>query len=197
MVEHSIRAMRQANIAVLMIDVNEGVTQQDFKLSLIAAQEGCAVVVVANKFDLLEQDKLTRKEVEENVRHELREVGWAEVVVTSLTEENPVKKITRAILAADKSHCHRSTTATLNMVIRDTVNWRPPPAHKGRKARIYYGTQASIRPPTFVLFVNEPRLFTDEYKRYMKKQLRENIGFGGTPIHLVFRGKPAKVLNDT
>ncbi|GMH36796.1 hypothetical protein BSKO_04669 [Bryopsis sp. KO-2023] len=195
MVEHAMRAMRQANVVVLMVDCEEGVTQQDFRLSLLAAEEGCAVVVVANKFDLVENGD--REEVRENVRAELREVGWAQVVVTSVRDENPVKAITRAILAADRAHQRRITTATFNMVIRDAVNWRPPPAGKnGRKARIYYATQPSARPPTFVLFVNDTNMFSDDYKRYLKKQLRENIGFNGTPIHLVFRGKPSRAVGE-
>lgn len=197
MVEHSIRAIRQATMVILMIDAAEGVTQQDFKLSLLAAEEGCAVVVVANKYDLVDQDAHPRQDVEADVRSHLREVGWSSVVVTSMKEENHVKKITRAILEADNNHRKRVSTATLNMVVKDAMNWRPPPAtRRGKKGRIYYATQPSIQPPTFVLFVNDTKIFTDEYKRFLKKQLRENIGFSGTPIHIVLRGKPTKAMGD-
>lgn len=197
MVEHSIRAMRQASMVILMIDISEGVTQQDFRLSELAAEEGCAVVIVANKYDLVDQGKTSRKDVEEDVKSQLREVGWANVVVTSMKEEGHVKKITRAILEADVNHRKRVSTATLNLVMKDAMNWRPPPATKrGRKGRIYYATQPSSQPPTFVLFVNDPKIFSDEYKRYLKRQLRENIDFDGTPIHLVLRGKPTKAVGD-
>ena len=92
-------------------------------------------------------------------------------------------------------HRKRLTTATLNSVIQEATLWKSPPSKSGRKGRVYYVTQASTRPPTFVFFVNDPKLFPDTYKRYMERSLRDNIGFPGSPIRILWRGKGAKGKN--
>lgn len=97
-----------------------------------------------------------------------------------------------AVLAAGDNHRHRISTATLNLVVQEATAWRAPPTARGtgRKGRVYYATQAAIRPPTFVLFVNDPKLFTEDYMRFMERQLRQDIGFPGTSLRLFLRGKP-------
>jgi len=102
-----------------------------------------------------------------------------------------VSRVLEAVHGAALQHRRRISTATLNMVLREAVAWRTPPSRKGdtRKGRVYYGTQAATRPPTFVLFVNDSSLFHDDYKLYMERQIRQNVGYPGTPLRLYWRGK--------
>ncbi|KXZ52493.1 hypothetical protein GPECTOR_9g537 [Gonium pectorale] len=160
-VERAMRAVRRADVAVLVVDAVEGVTQQDFRLSEMFASEGKAVVVVVNKPGMPS-------------RH--------------------VDDVVAAVLEAGEQHRRRVSTATLNMVLREATQWKAPPTQRGslRKGRIYYATQAGMRPPSFVFFVNDEKLFHDDYRRYMERQLRDNLGFPGSPLRLFWRGKPKR-----
>ena len=189
-VERAFHAVRRAEVAVLVLDASEGVTQQDFRLSEYIAAEGRACVVVVNKWDKIPKTDHTLADFEANVRAELRPIEWANIVFTSALTGQRVKRVLDAATAAAEEHRRRITTATLNMVIQDATGWRAPPSTgSGRRGRIYYGTQAGIKPPTFVLFCNDPKLFADDYKKYMERQFRENIGYPGSPIRLFWRGK--------
>ncbi|GAB4813056.1 hypothetical protein N2152v2_000102 [Parachlorella kessleri] len=190
-VERAFRAVRRCEVAVLVIDASEGITQQDFRLSEYVAAEGRACVVVVNKWDTVKvKTDRSIKEYEDNVRAELRPVEWANIVFTSATTGQRVKRVLDAATASAEEHRRRVSTATLNLVLQDAVGWRAPPSTgSGKRGRIYYATQAGIKPPSFVLFVNDPSLFPDDYKKYIERQLRENIGFPGTPLRLFWRGK--------
>lgn len=195
MVSNSIRALRRSNVAVLVIDCFEGVTLQDFKIVELVRREGCGLVIVANKYDLLDSKDWDKNTVRSVLKDQLREANWAKIVITSLIKEKPVRAISKAILEADANHSKRINTSTLNQIIQDAVHFRQPPASKkGKKGRIYYANQPSTRPPTFVLFVNDGSLFDDSYKRYMEKYLRENIDLDGTVIKVFFRGKSERDL---
>jgi GTP-binding protein len=191
MVERSFRAIRRAEVAVLVIDATEGITQQDFRLAEYIAAEGRACVIAVNKWDLVpDKNNSTLADFEANVRAQLRPIEWANVVFTSAKTGQRVKRILEAATAAAEEHRRRITTATLNLVLQDASAWRAPPSTgSGRRGRVYYGTQAGIKPPTFVLFCNDPLLFADDYKKYMERQFRENVGFPGTPLRLYWRGK--------
>lgn len=190
-VERAFHAVRRAEVAVLVIDASEGVTQQDFRLSEYVAAEGRACVVVVNKWDKVpDKGDRTLSEFEANVRAELRPVEWANIVFTSALTGQRVKRVLDAATAAAEEHRRRITTATLNMVIQDATGWRMPPSTgQGRRGRIYYGTQAGVKPPTFVLFCNDPKLFPEDYRKYMERQFREQIGYPGSPLRLFYRGK--------
>lgn len=193
MVNRSLRAMRECNIAVLMIDCYEGVRLQDARIIEQAQQEGCGLVVVANKFDLLNHDDWDKPTVKAILKNQLRQADWAHIVVTSLKDENPLKAVSKAILAVDANHSRRLTTSSINMIIQDAVHFRSPPASpNGKRGRVYYSSQVSSRPPTFVLFVNDSALFEETYTKYLEKYLRENIDLSGTPIRIVYRGKTEK-----
>jgi GTP-binding protein len=190
-VERAFRAVRRAEVAVLVIDATEGITVQDFRLAEYIAESGRACVVAVNKWDAIPaKTGTTLSDFEANVRAQLRPVEWANVVFTSARTGQRVTKVLDAATAAAEEHRRRITTATLNLVVQDAVGWRSPPsAGSGKRGRIYYGTQAGVQPPSFVLFVNDPKLFADDYRKYMERQLRENIGYPGTPLRVYWRGK--------
>jgi GTPase len=191
-VERAFRALRRAEVAVLVIDATEGITQQDYRLSEAIAAEGRACVIVVNKWDLVpKKTDTTIIDFEANVRAELRMVEWANVVFTSAKTGQRVKKVLDAVTASAEEHRRRISTATLNMVLQEAAAWRAPPSTGlGKRGKVYYGTQAAIKPPTFVLFVNDPNLFSEDYRKYVERQLRENVGFPGTPLRVYWRGKP-------
>lgn len=196
-VERAFHAVRRAEVAVLVIDATEGVTQQDFRLSEYIAAEGRACVVVVNKWDMIPKAEVTVADMEANVRAELRLVEWANIVFTSAKTGQRVFRVLDAATAAAEEHRRRITTATLNMVIQEATGWRAPPSTgSGRRGRIYYGTQTGVKPPTFVLFCNDPKLFADDYRKYMERSFRENIGYPGSPIRIFWRGKTNQTTVD-
>jgi GTP-binding protein len=188
-VGRALQAMKRADVVVLVIDGTEGPSQQDFVLAERATQEGCAIVLCINKWDLVDKDTHTMNKYTDDMRLKLRVFEYAEIVYTSALTGQRIQKILDAAQVASENHRKRLTTATLNSVVQEATLWKLPPSRNSRKGKIYYITQASIRPPTFVFFVNDPKLFPDTYRRYMERQLRENIGFPGTPIRLLWRGK--------
>ena len=185
----ALQAMKRADVVVLVIDATEGATQQDFVLAERAVQEGCALVLCCNKWDLVDKDTYTMNSYTDDLRSKLRVFEWASIIYTSALTGQRITKILDASYEASVIHKKRLTTATLNAVVQDATLWKAPPAKANKKGRIYYTTQAAIRPPTFVFFCNDPKLFSDTYKRFMERQLRKNIGFHGTPIRLLWRGK--------
>ena len=189
-VGRALQAMRRADIVVLVIDAEEGPSQQDFVLAERAAlQEGCALVLCVNKWDLIDKDSFTMTQYTATLRSKLRVFEWASVVYTSALTGQRVQKMLDAAAEASVHHRKRLSTATLNAVVQEATLWKGPPSRGGRKGKVYYVTQASTRPPTFVFFVNDPKLFPETYRRYMERSLRENIGFPGTPVRILWRGK--------
>ena len=194
-VGRALQAMKRADVVVLVIDATEGASQQDFVLAERATQEGCALVLCINKWDLVkDKDTYTMNKYTDEMRLKLRVFEYAEIVYTSALTGQRIQKILDAADIASVNHRKRLTTATLNSVVQEATLWKLPPSRNSRKGKIYYITQASIRPPTFVFFVNDPKLFPETYRRYMERQLRENIGFPGTPIRLLWRGKGVEKL---
>ena len=184
------RAMRRADVVALVLDAKLGATEQDFRIASLAASEGCALVIVVNKWDTVpDKDGTTIVTYEKNLRVTLRDYPWAPVVFTTATTGQRIGAILRAAAGVGEEHSRRVSTGTLNAVVRDATAWKAPPARSGRKGRVYYATQAAVRPPTFVFFVNDPELFPESYVRFLERSLRDNIGFKGTPIRLLLRGK--------
>jgi GTPase len=190
-VERAFRAVRAAEVVVLVIDATEGITQQDFRLAEYIAAEGRACVIAVNKWDAIAgKTATTLAEYEANVRAELRPVEWANIVFTSAKTGQRVARVLDAATAAAEEHRRRITTATMNLVLQDATGWRQPPSSgSGKRGRIYYCTQAGIKPPSFVMFCNDPKLFPEDYHKYMERQFRENVGFMGTPLRIFWRGK--------
>ena len=189
-VGRALQAMRRADIVVLVVDAEEGPSQQDFVLAERAAtQEGCGLVLCVNKWDLIDKDSYSMNEYTKTLRSKLRVFEWASVVYTSALTGQRIQRVLQAANEASVHHRKRLSTATLNAVVQEASLWKSPPSKGGRKGKIYYVTQASTRPPTFVFFVNEPKLFPETYRRYMERSLRENIGFPGSPVRILWRGK--------
>ncbi|PRW61158.1 GTPase Der [Chlorella sorokiniana] len=194
-VERAFRAVRRSEVAVLVLDAGEGVTQQDFRLAEYIAAEGRACVIAVNKWDTIpvKTDK-TLADYEADVRAQLRPIEWANIVFISAKTGQRVKRVLDAATAASEEHRRRITTSTLNLVLKEAQGWQMPPSSgNGRRGRIYYGTQAGIKPPSFVLFCNDTKLFPDDYRKYIERQFRENVGFPGSPLRLFWRGKQGRM----
>jgi len=189
-VQRAFAAVKRADIVVMVVDAGQGITEQDFKLAEYASQQGVGCVVVINKWDTVEKETSTMNDYEADYRSQLRAVPWAPYVFTSALTGQRVKNIIGAVLDVGEQYQRRITTGVLNVVLQEAVGWRTPPSKKnGKKGRIFYATQAGTKPPTFVLFVNDTDCFQEDYRNYIEKQLRQNIGFQGTPIRLFWRGK--------
>lgn len=190
-VNRAFRAIRRSDVVALVIDALDCVTEQDFRLGERIAREGKACIIVVNKWDTVpNKDATSTVWYDRDVRERLRCLDWAPTVYCSASSGQRIRKILEAAVAAGTERCRRLPTATLNQVIRDAVALKQPPTGRGgKKGRIYYCTQAGVRPPTFVFFVNDADLFPEMYRRYMEKQLRLNVGYPGTPVRLLWRSK--------
>ncbi|KAH7442246.1 hypothetical protein KP509_03G078300 [Ceratopteris richardii] len=190
-VNRAFRAIRRADVVALVIDAMACITEQDWKLSERIVKEGKGCVIVVNKWDTVpDKDHKSTVHYEQDVREKLRGLEWAPIVYTSAIDGKRVTKILDAAIEVEKERSRRLTTAILNQVVHEAMALNPPPRTRGgKKGRLYYCTQAAVRPPTFVFFVNEAQLFPDVYRRYMEKQLRSNVGYRGTPIRLLWRSK--------
>lgn len=191
MVNRAFKAIRRSDVVLLLVDVNEGAAEQDRKIADRVAEEGRACVILANKWDLVdEKDNKSYKDTVDTVRERLACIPWATVELISAKDRQRTGKVLQLVDAAREQHQRRVSTAVLNEVLRDAVEWHKAPGNRGGKqGRIYYCTQVSSRPPTIAFFVNDPRLFTDNYRRYMEGKFRTALGFGGTPIRILWRGK--------
>ena len=142
-----------------------------------------------NKWDVIDKNSYSMNEYTKSLRSKLRVFEWASVVYVSALTGQRVQKVLAAAVEASTHHRKRLSTATLNAVVQEATLWKSQPSRGGRKGKVYYVTQASTRPPTFVFFCNDPKLFVETYRRYMERSLRENIGFPGTPVRILWRGK--------
>lgn len=183
----TLRAIDRSDVVLMLIDAVEGVTEQDKKIAGYAHEAGKAAIIVVNKWDLIVKDNQTTERYKANVRQELAFLHYAPLVFISAKTGQRVTRICEMIEDAASQYFLRLATAMINTVIRDAVNINPPPTDKGKRLKIYYVTQTSVKPPTFIFFVNEPELMHFSYKRYLENRLREAFGFEGTPLRLVIK----------
>ena len=189
-INRSFKAIERSDVCVLVIDALDGVTEQDQRLAGRIEEDGRACVVVVNKWDAIEKDSHTLPAMEKELRAKLYFLDWAPMLFTSALTGQRVQSIFALALLAVEQHRRRVSTSVVNEVLTEVLSWRTPPASRGgRQGKLYYGTQVATRPPSFTLFVNEPKLFGDTYRRYVERQIRESLGFEGTPIKLFWRGK--------
>jgi GTP-binding protein len=189
-INRAFKAIRRADVVLLVLDAIDGVTEQDQKLAGRIVEEGRACVIVVNKWDAIEKDSYTIYEHEGHLKARLNFVEWVDTSFVSALKGQRVEKILDLVNAAAEQYQRRVSTSVINEVLEEAVGWHSPPAtRQGRQGKIYYGTQVSSRPPTIALFVNNPELFKDNYRRYVEKQFRQGLGFTGTPIRLLWRGK--------
>ena len=180
-------AIEKANVCLLMIDATEGVTEQDEKIAGIAHEAGKGVIIVINKWDLVEKETNTMQKYKKNVYDKLAYLDYAPILFISAVTGQRVDKLFELINEVDKQNSQRISTGMLNDVLSDAIAITQPPSDKGKRLKIYYMTQVSIRPPTFVIFVNSKELMHFSYVRYIENHLRKQFSFKGTPIHMIIR----------
>lgn len=183
----SLRAIDRADVVLMLIDAAEGVSEQDKKIAGYVHESGRASVLVVNKWDLIPKDGKTSLRYTETMRQELGFMQYSPVVFLSALTKQRVSRIPEVVKYVAEQHAMRVSTSLLNQVVRDAVGINPPPSDRGRKLKIYYATQASVKPPTIVFFVNDPELMHFSYLRFLENKLREAFGFEGTPLKLVVR----------
>ena len=187
MIVRTVGAVERADIAVLVIDAKEGVTEQDAKIAGIAHDRGKAVVIAVNKWDAVEKDDKTIYKFTENVRNILSFMPYAEIVFISALTGQRLNKLFETIDVVRESQDRRVGTGALNEILAEAVAMQQPPNDKGRFLKLYYITQVANRPPTFVIFVNDKELAHFSYIRYIENQVRETFGFKGTPLKFIVR----------
>lgn len=188
-VMRSLRAVDRSDVVLMVIGADEGVTEQDKKIAGYAHEGGKGVILVVNKWDLIEKDDKTSLRFTETLREELGFLQYAPVLYASALTKQRVHRVTDLVKYVADQQAMRVQTSVLNQIVTDATSINPPPAHKGRRLKILFATQANIKPPTFVIFVNDPELMHFSYLRFLENKLRESFGFEGTPLKLVVRGK--------
>lgn len=182
-------AIERADVCLIMLDAREGVTEQDTKIAGLAHEAGKACVIVVNKWDLVDKDHKTMERITGEIRQGLAFMTYAPILFISALTGQRVGKLFELIVSADHQSAMRITTGTLNNVLVDAQTRVQPPTDKGRRLKIYYMTQVGVRPPHFVAFCNDARLFHFSYRRYLENCIRNTFGLSGTPIVLSIRQK--------
>ena len=185
----AVAAVERCDVAILLIDANEGITDQDTKIAGIAHERGRAAIIAVNKWDVIEKNDKTMNQYLKDIGNELAYMPYAPKVFISALTGQRIKRMLELIQTVYQNHALRISTGLLNDVLIEATAMQQPPADKGRQLKLYYMTQVSIKPPTFVIFVNDRELFHFSYRRYIENQLREAFGFVGTPIHFIVREK--------
>ncbi len=188
-VVRTLSAIDRSNICVLVIDATEGVTEQDTKIAGYAHDNGKAIIIAINKWDLVNKDNKTHNEFVKDIRDDLGFILYAPIVFISAITGQRVGNLLETIRVVNNNYNLRIKTGVLNDIINEAVLMNQPPSDKGVRSKIYYGTQVSVRPPKFVIFVNHKELIHFSYVRYLENQIRNHFGFVGVPIQLEFREK--------
>ena len=187
MIVRTVSAVERADVVVMMIDATEGVTEQDAKIAGIAHDRGKAIIVAVNKWDEVEKDDKTMYRFTERVKDTLSFMPYAEILFLSAKTGQRIPKLFETIDIVNENHAMRVATGVLNEIMTEAVAMQQPPSDKGKRLRLYYITQVSVKPPTFVIFENDKELMHFSYTRYIENQIRETFGFKGTPLHFIIR----------
>lgn len=185
----SLRAVDRSDVVLMVIDAIDGVTEQDKKIAGYAHEAGKGIVLVVNKWDLYDKDNTSTLRYTENLRRELVFMQYAPVVFVSAMTKQRIHRLPEVIHYVAEQNAMRISTSVLNQVVEDAIAINPPPTEKGQRLKILYATQVKIKPPTFVIFVNEPEIMHFSYQRYLENKLREAFGFEGTPLQMIIRCK--------
>jgi GTP-binding protein len=189
-INRAFKAIGRSDVVLLIIDALDGVTDQDQKLAGRINDEGKACVIVVNKWDAIEKDSYTIYDYTADVKSRLMFVEYAPIIFVSAVTGQRVEQILERVDIAYEQHKRRVPTAILNEALNEAVTWHAPSTSRGGKqGKVYYCTQISDSPPTIILFVNDPHRFNDNYKRYIENQFRKTLGFDGTPLRFIWRGK--------
>ena len=183
----SVAAIRRCDVALLLINAEDGVTEQDTKIAGLIHEEGKCVVIIVNKWDLIEKETGTFEKYQKEVLSALKFMDYAPVLCISAKSGQRVNTVFQTVKAVYETSCRRITTGVLNDVLNDAMNALQPPIQGTRRLKIYYATQCDIQPPTFVLFVNDETLMVFSYERYLENYFRKTFDFTGTPIRFILR----------
>lgn len=188
----TVSAVERCNVAVLVIDAEEGITDQDTKIAGIAHERGKGMIIVVNKWDAIEKDDKTIYKFTEEIRQKLSYMPYAELLFVSAKTGQRLNKLFEMIDMVIENHSLRISTGVVNEIVTEAVALNQPPSDKGKRLRIYYVTQVSVKPPTFVIFVNDKELMHFSYTRYLENKIREAFGFRGTPLKFIIRERKEK-----
>jgi len=188
----TVTAVERCDVAVLVIDATEGVTEQDAKIAGIAHERGKGIIIAVNKWDAIEKDDKTIYKFTNKIRDTLSYMPYAELIFISAKSGQRLPKLFEMIDAVIENHALRVQTGVLNEILSEATAMKQPPSDKGKRLKIYYITQVSVKPPTFVLFINDKELMHFSYTRYIENQIRDTFGFRGTPIRFIARERKEK-----
>lgn len=183
----AMRAIDISDVVCVVLNAEEGIREQDKHVAGYAHEAGRAIVIVVNKWDTLKKDNKTMSDFENLIRQEFQYLSYAPIVFVSAKTKQRLDKLPELIKRVNDNHEQRISSAVLNDVVMDAIAHNPTPTDNGKRLRIYYATQVAIKPPTFVIFVNDPELMHFSYERFLENQIREAFDFEGTPIHIIER----------
>lgn len=183
----AMRAIDRSDVVCVVLNAEEGIREQDKHVAGYAHEAGRAIVIVVNKWDTLKKDNKTMSDFENLIRQEFQYLSYAPIVFVSAKTKQRLDKFPELIKRVNDNHEQRISSAVLNDVVMDAIAHNPTPTDNGKRLRIYYATQVAIKPPTFVIFVNDPELMHFSYERFLENQIREAFDFEGTPIHIIER----------
>ncbi|MBQ4531128.1 MAG: ribosome biogenesis GTPase Der [Lachnospiraceae bacterium] len=192
MIVRTVSAVERADVVVVVIDAGEGVTEQDAKIAGIAHERGKGVIIAVNKWDVLEKDDKTMNKFTAKVRDTLAFMPYAELMFISAKTGQRLIKLYDVIDTVIENHALRVATGVLNEIMTEAVAMQQPPSDKGKRLKLYYITQVSVKPPTFVIFVNDKELMHFSYTRYIENRIRDAFGFKGTPLRFIIRERKEK-----
>ena len=187
MIVRTVAAVERADVCVLVIDATEGVTEQDAKIAGVAHERGKGMIIAVNKWDAIEKDNKTMNEFTKKVRDTLAFMPYAEILYVSAETGQRLPKLFETIDMVMENHALRVQTGVLNEIMTEAVAMQQPPTDKGKRLKLFYITQVSVKPPTFVIFVNDKELMHFSYTRYIENRIRDAFGFKGTPLHFIIR----------
>jgi GTP-binding protein len=188
----TVSAVERCNVAVLVIDATEGITDQDAKIAGIAHERGKGMIIVVNKWDAIEKNDKTIYKFTEEIRNKLSYMPYAELMFISAKTGQRLPKLFDTIDMVIENHSLRVATGVLNEIMSEAVAMQQPPSDKGKRLKLFYITQVSVKPPTFVIFVNDKELMHFSYTRYIENRIREAFGFKGTPLKFIIRERKEK-----
>ncbi|MDQ0225088.1 ribosome biogenesis GTPase Der [Metabacillus niabensis] len=183
----ALKAIDRSDVILVVLNGEEGIIEQDKHIAGYAHEAGKSVVIVVNKWDAVEKDERTMKEFEENIRDHFKFLDYAPIVFLSAITKKRIHTLMPKIILASENHSRRVQTNVLNDVVMDAVAMNPTPTHKGKRLKIFYTAQVAVKPPTFVVFVNDPELMHFSYERFLENRIRDAFEFEGTPIKIFAR----------
>lgn len=191
-VDRAIRSIRECDIAILVIDATEGISDQDKKISALITEAGKGIIIAVNKWDLVDKNTKTMKEFEKNLENDIPFLSYAPKIYISAVTKQRLNQIFDKAIEVYEQCTKRISTGLLNKIINEAYAMNPPQSVKNKRLKILYATQVTVKPPTFIMFANNSDLMKDHYKKYLENKLREAVGFFGTPIRISVRERSDK-----